>query len=219
MTERRAYRREPEDRRRDALVAATLDLVAEGGLQAATVRAIADRAGVTPGLIRHYFQTKDDLVAAAYQQLMDGMTRDADSSVASVSRPDPVARLSAFVLASLRPPVVDERAVGLWAGFIHAVRRDPAMRAIHARTYLGFRDQLQALIAGALGRPAADPDMRACAIACNAVIDGLWLEGSALPEGFAPGEVERIGLRAVGAILGMTLPVPETATATTGETA
>jgi hypothetical protein len=45
-----------------------------------------------------------------------------------------------------------------------------------------------------LPRPADEATLRAHAIACNAVIDGLWLEGSALPEAFAPGEVERIGL-------------------------
>jgi hypothetical protein len=29
----------------------------------------------------------------------------------------------------------------------------------------------------------------------------LWLEGSALPDAFAPGELERIGLAAISAIL------------------
>jgi hypothetical protein len=43
------------------------------------------------------------------------------------------------------------------------------------------------------------------AIACNALIDGLWVEGSLLPAAFAPGEVITIGLRSVGAILGVDL--------------
>ncbi len=63
-TLRRAYRRASEETRRADLIAATQELVAEGGSEAATVRAIAARAGVTPGLIRHYFQTKDELTAA-----------------------------------------------------------------------------------------------------------------------------------------------------------
>ena len=69
-----SYRRESEETRRADLIAATQELVAEGGPEAATVRAIAARAGVTPGLIRHYFQTKDELTRAAYATLMDGMT-------------------------------------------------------------------------------------------------------------------------------------------------
>jgi hypothetical protein len=43
------------------------------------------------------------------------------------------------------------------------------------------------------------------AIACNAVIDGLWLEGGALPEAFEPDELTGIALTAVGAILQLDL--------------
>ncbi len=199
MTDRRPYRRETEERRRDDLIAAALDLVSEGGPQAATVRAIAQRAGVTSGLIRHYFSTKEELTRAAYRRLMDRMT--ADSAIVLQDGPaDPAARLAWFVAASISPPVVDPVAVGLWAGFLHGVQRDAAMRDVHAATYLGFRDVLQSLIA-ALPRTASATQLRADAIACNAIIDGLWLEGSVLPEAFAAGEIVDIGLAAVGAIL------------------
>lgn len=201
--ERRKFRREGEERRRDALIAAALDLVAEAGPQAATVRAIADRAGVTPGLIRHYFESKEELTRAAYRALMDRMN-GANEAVLETAPPAPEARLAAFVVASLRPPVVDPVAFGLWAGFIHKVHSDADIRAVHEATYLGYRDRLQLLIAALPG--AADAALlRHQAIACNAVIDGLWLEGSALPEAFGPDELPRIGLASVGAILGTDL--------------
>ena len=153
MSDRRPYRRESEERRRDDLIAAALQLVAEGGPQSATVRAIATRAGVTPGLIRHYFQTKEELTRAAYRRMMDDMTAQSAAVLAVDGPGDPLARLAAFVAASLRPPVIDPVTVGLWAGFLHDVQRDPAMREVHSATYLGFRDMLQALIAD-LPRPA-----------------------------------------------------------------
>lgn len=205
--DRRKFKREGEERRREALITAALDLIAEGGPAAATVRAIADRAGVTPGLIRHYFQTKDDLTRAAYRALMQRMNTD-NAAVLDSAPPDPVARLAAFVAAALRPPVVDPGRMGLWAGFMHQVRQNPDMAAIHAETYLGYRDVLEGLIA-ALPTPLDPAERRRRAIACNGVIDGLWLEGSALPAAFAPGELERIGLDAVGAILGLPLPSPQ----------
>ena len=65
LSDRRRYIRDSEDARRAALVAAVLDLVAEGGIEAATLRAVAARAGVTPGLIRHYFGDKDGLMRVA----------------------------------------------------------------------------------------------------------------------------------------------------------
>ena len=201
--DRKAYRRETEDKRRQALIAATLALVAEGGARAATVRAIADRAGVTAGLIRHYFTSKEDLIAASYRHLMTGMTDDS-AAVLTYAPKDPNARLAAFVAASLRPPVVDSQAVVLWAAFIQETRRNPAMLEIHRQTYLGFRDHLQSLIA-ALPSVAKDMDLRQMAIACNAIIDGLWLEGSTLPDAFAKGELVRIGIKSISAMLGVDL--------------
>lgn len=202
--DRRPYRRQSVDSRREALIAATQALVAEGGARAATVRAIAERAGVTPGLIRHYFGSKDDLTRAAYHALMDGMTDKGTDALEGVGAA-PEERLAAFVAASLRPPVMDRRAVGLWAGYLHNVQNDPALLALHEKGYLRYRDTLQSLIA-ALGRPAETPNrLRRDAIACNAVIDGLWLEGGVLPDGFAPGELVQIGLQSVGALLGVDL--------------
>jgi AcrR family transcriptional regulator len=202
-TLRRAYRRASEETRRADLIAATQELVAEGGSEAATVRAIAARAGVTPGLIRHYFQTKDELTRAAYVSLMDGMTAKGSDALEGVGAL-PEERLAAFVSASLRPPVVDVGSVVLWAGYMHKVRVDPDLRAAHETAYLAYRNILQSLIA-ALPREVTDAQLRADAIACNALIDGLWLEGSILSHTFAPGEIVTIGLRSVGAILGVDL--------------
>lgn len=201
--ERRSFRREPEGKRREALIAAAQSLVAAGGPQAATVRAIAARAGVTAGLIRHYFQTKEDLTRAAYLALMDGMT-SANTAVLDGLADDPELRLAVFVAASLRPPVMAADRLGLWAGFLHSVQQDPALLEAHEQGYLSYRDQVQRLIA-ALNRPATPAQLRSEAIACNAVIDGLWLEGSLIPHAFGDHELPRIGLASIGAILGIDL--------------
>jgi TetR/AcrR family transcriptional regulator, transcriptional repressor of bet genes len=200
---RRHYRRESEESRRSALISATQTLVAEGGPEAATVRAIAERAGVTPGLIRHYFQSKDELTRAAYRALMDGMTSKGSDAIEGVGA-KPEERLAAFVAASLRPPVMEAGAVVLWAGYMHKVRSDPELLAVHEAGYMAYRDILESLIA-ALQREIKPGQLRSEAIACNALIDGLWVEGSLLPASFSPGEIVTIGLRSVGAILGADL--------------
>jgi TetR/AcrR family transcriptional regulator, transcriptional repressor of bet genes len=196
---RRPYHRETVDQRRDALIQSALDLMAEGGPEAMTVRAIAARAGTTPGLIRHYFGTKDELIRCAFERFMGHMTQQSLSTIEPVVR-DPVAALAAMICASLRPPVLDGERVRLWAGFLQMVQRHPAMRQTHAATYLGYRDRLQTLIEALPGK--SDPAVaRQLAIACNAVIDGLWLEGATLPDDFAEDEVEGIALAAISAIL------------------
>lgn len=199
--DRRPYARAPEDKRRDDLIAAVLDLVAEGGTDAATVRAIAERAGVTPGMIRHHFGDKDSLMRAAYARMSEAMVSPCVAA-ADAAGDEPARRLSAFLAAALRPPVLDPRSVGVWAAYMHRVRTDPDLRAAHEAGYLNFRDRLQVLIA-ALPAPAIAP--RPAAIALNAMLDGLWIEGSLLPHGFDAGEVERIALSTASRLLGTDL--------------
>ncbi|KIC38207.1 TetR family transcriptional regulator [Ruegeria sp. ANG-R] len=201
----RKFTRESAEYRREALILATLDLIAEMGVRGATVREIAARANVTQGLIRHYFSSKDELVQAAYEHHMNTLT---DQTAASSGEGTALSRLSNFVDASLRPPIVDPSAVALWAGFLNKVQHDPKMQRIHQRTYNYFRDHLETLIVAALrecGRSVEASEAMQLAIACNAVIDGLWLEGGALPDAFAEGQLAQIGLESVSAIIGIPL--------------
>ena len=210
MTGRRAFTHLGEDARRRALIDATLDCIAEGGPQAATVRAIARRAGVTPGLIRHYFTTKEELVVRAHEALMTGLT-ETSASVLDTLPADPLARLAGFVAKAVTPPVADARAVALWAGSMQLVPRDAAMRAVHAATYLDFRNRLEGLIAEALraaGRTADPATTRRLAIAGNALLDGLWIEASVLPEHVESNAARAIAVDTFARLLDIELPAP-----------
>lgn len=204
---RRKFRREGEERRRQDLIEATLDCVAENGLQGATVRAIALRAGVTAGLIRHYFPGKEELLQAAYATIMGRMTDLAKTALATVEE-KPRLRLAAFVGASLVPPVIDVRTFSLWASFIGRAGSDPVLGVAHRAGYLGFRDEVETLVAEVLadaGRQASESELRRHAIAINAIIDGLWVEGCLAGDMFASGELAEIGIGSVEAMLGLSL--------------
>jgi hypothetical protein len=94
--------------------------------------------------------------------------------------------------------------VVLWAGYMHKLRGDSDLLAVHEAAYTAYRDILERLIS-ALPRDVPPEQIRGEAIACNAVIDGLWVEGSLLPHAFAPGEIVALGLKSVGAIVGVDL--------------
>lgn len=207
---RRAFVREAPETRRAALIHAALDLIGESGYRAATTRAIAERAGVTLGLIRHHFHSKEDLISAAYDAHMSAMT---NLSLAPADRADlpPDQRLARVIAANLTPPVMCERNVTLWATFIAQIPNEPAIRATHDRTYLAFRDRLERLIAETLaaeGRSVSADDLRRLATSCNALIDGLWLEGGACPTGFGDDDLAAMGIDRIGVLLGVTLPPP-----------
>ncbi len=195
--------------RRDSLISATLSLIATEGIDAATVRAIAKHADVTPGLIRYYFSTKEDLISAAYKRHMSTLTGASHVSLQSMENAKPAKRLAAFVSASLTPPVADPGSVALWAAFLNRIQNDEKIRMAHKEAYYDFRDRLEVLIGDVFAQ--VGKNVKACelvrlAIASNAVIDGLWLEGGALPDAFKPGEIAEIGLKSIGAIIGVALP-------------
>jgi AcrR family transcriptional regulator len=96
--DQRKFTRELPAQRREQLILAVLSLIARKGVRASTVRDIAQEAGVTQGLIRHYFGSKESLVAAAYDYHMSRMT---DAVWQASDKPGPRARLAAFVISSL----------------------------------------------------------------------------------------------------------------------
>ena len=167
---RQAFTRESADARRADLIEATAAVLAEHGLVGTNVRAICAKAGVSPGLLRHYFDGIDDLVAATYQATSDRMDAIFAAAVAGAGV-DPHARLTAYLTASFRPPVTDPELLGAWTAFWALARSDARMADIHAESYAGYRARLGELLTACGAR-----DAERLAIMLTAMVDGLWLE-------------------------------------------
>src|SRR3954453_22365387 len=60
---------ELEDFRRIQLIEVTIDSLAEVGYVGSTLAQIASRAGVSPGLVAHYFDDKEGLLEASFRTL------------------------------------------------------------------------------------------------------------------------------------------------------
>ena len=201
---RRTFQRAGEAERRQDLISATLDSISEHGLEGATVRDIAARAGVTGGLIRHYFAGKDQMVQAAYREMLATMTKTAVDAMTNAGE-DAHHRLQSFIVANVSPPIADPKALSLWAAFIGRVRSDDELARIHRENYMLFLEILENLVTSLLtshGRQPSQSDCRHLAIAINGLIDGLWLENSLASDLFDEGRLPQIALDAVEALLG-----------------
>src|SRR5215469_2734480 len=62
--------------KKEAILNAMLDLVVERGLHDAPMSAVADRSGASPGVIYHYFPSKDDLIRSLHEKVA-ALKRDA----------------------------------------------------------------------------------------------------------------------------------------------
>ncbi|WP_299867068.1 TetR family transcriptional regulator C-terminal domain-containing protein [uncultured Hoeflea sp.] len=200
---RRTFHREPEAVRQQDLIAATLDSVAELGLAGATVREVSYRAGVTPGLIRRYFDNKERLVAAAYKSFIADLIKAAEAGCGDGPA---LSRLAGLIRASVTAPVADGRTLSIWAAFIGAVHSDPVMAEVHRDGYQAFRDLIERLVAEVMserGVALSAVEIHRHAIVLNALLDGLWIEISMGGDDFSRLDVDRIALDSVATLLGI----------------
>lgn len=205
-----SFRRAPDFDRRADMIEATLDCIADLGIQSTTVRAVAAHAGISNGLIRHHFTSKDNLILAAYRRTIEMMTAPA-LAVLTSDEGTPHERLGRFILASLGGPVADPRMLSLWATFISQIHHNPDFAQAHRDGYLTFRRATETLIVDVLAAEGRTPDRQErerLGIAFNALIDGLWLEGCLSAEEIDEALQVEIGFRSVESLLGIRLADP-----------
>lgn len=165
--------------RRAQIIAATIDVVAERGVEGLTHRAVADRAGVPLGSTTYYFATLDDMLIAALQQATRHYRRQVRMRT-SRFRPgdDLVEMLTDLLVAYLRPRRRSETIVE-YEMCLAAMRR-PALRET-ARESL--RVPVDALT------PLTDP---VTAKALAAVIDGILIQSLTAGESPQPEEIAAV---------------------------
>jgi len=161
------------ERRRDAIVDAALSVAQRKGLAATTVRDVAAEMGSSSGLIHHYFETMDDVVAAAFERVAG---RDLDETEALLQDAgDPTAVVRAFL--SSYAPVGEDWAFQLWLDAWAEAARRPALREVSSRLNLAWAAMLERAIRdGAARGDFRSPDPAGAAWRILSVVDGLALQ-------------------------------------------
>lgn len=75
MTDTTEDRRPARGEGKEALVEAAIAILSEDGLAGVTYRSVAERAGVTHGLVRHHFRTLSELLRRAVAEWAEGSRR------------------------------------------------------------------------------------------------------------------------------------------------
>ncbi|MGB6352500.1 MAG: betaine-aldehyde dehydrogenase [Steroidobacteraceae bacterium] len=161
-----------EDTRRRQLVEVTIDSLAELGYVGTTLAQIAVRAGVSPGLVAHYFGDKDGLLDAAFRSLARRVGDHVRARLRQVSTPR--ARIQAVIDANLAPEEFEQRTGTAWLAFWGQVLQVAPLRRVQSvyqqRTLSNLRGSLKRLM------PPDDAQRLAAMIA--AMIDGVWLRAA-----------------------------------------
>lgn len=197
MTSQPAFSRADPDERRQSLIEACARVLAEKGAAGVSVRAICTEAGVSPGLLRHYFGGISEAIAETYRWTGSRIDAALGEAVAAAG-PAPRARLLAYITANFRPPIASPDLLASYVAFWSLTRSDKVVAGVRAEVYGQFRTALEALVRAY--RPDL-PDPRLPAIALTALIDGLWLELSLGNAPFSPEEAEALAGRWLDSLL------------------
>ena len=168
--------------RRRQLIEATIDTIHEVGFANASLQSIARRAGVSPGLVAHYFRDKEGLLEATLRQLSSDLGRSAARRLSQAA--SPYERLLAVVEANLEPAQFDRRIATVWLAFWGQVLHSPRLR----RVQMVYEKRLASNLRHAFRRLVADADAARLAEATAALIDGLWLRATLSVEPSDPDE-------------------------------
>ncbi|MCT9630899.1 transcriptional regulator BetI [Pseudomonas aeruginosa] len=174
--------------RRSQLIHATLEAVDQVGMGDASIALIARLAGVSNGIISHYFQDKNGLLEATMRHLLSALSKAVRERRAALYDDSPRAHLRAIVEGNFDDSQVNGPAMKTWLAFWATSMHQPALRRLQRvndhRLYSNlcyqFRRQLSA------------DDARAAARGLAALIDGLWLRGALTGDAFDTDEALNI---------------------------
>jgi betaine-aldehyde dehydrogenase len=161
-----------EDMRRRQLVEVTIDSLAELGYVGTTLAQIAARAGVSPGLVAHYFGDKDGLLDAAFRALARRVGNQVRARLRQVSTPR--GRIQAVIDANLAPEEFEQRTGTAWLAFWGQVLQVKSLKRVQSvyqqRTLSNLRSSLRKLV--------SPDEAQRLASMIAAMIDGVWLRAA-----------------------------------------
>ncbi len=162
--------------RRRQLIDATIETIHRHGFADTTISRIAGAAGMSSGIISHYFGGKNALLEATMRFLMQELRSDFLARVGKAQTP--IERLEAIVATNFNEEQFTPQVIGAWLSFWSQVPFSEALRRLNMiyfkRLASNLRHELRLL--------TTDQRAEEIATVVAALIDGIWVRS-----GLAPG--------------------------------
>ena len=166
--------------RRSQLIAATLEAVDQVGMGDASIAYIARLAGVSNGIISHYFRDKNGLLEATMRHLMQALGQGVRQRRAALADPSPRAHLRAIIDGNFDASQVSGPAMKTWLAFWASSMHQPSLQRLQR-----INDhRLYSNLCGEFRRVLPHEQARAAARGLAALVDGLWLRSALSGQAF-----------------------------------
>jgi len=196
----RSSTKKPVDERRAEILDVTCDVVVERGFAATRVQDVADRIGVSTGLIHYHFDNKDALLSAAFHHAAQRDLERLERRLAA--EPDAVAKLVRIV--TMDTPEQAEAGWMLWIDAWSEALRNPILRQISQDLDVAWKGLLEAVIVEGVGAGTFTcRDPHGAAWRLTALLDGLAVQVMAHDKAVSRDEMRRWVLHAAALELGV----------------
>ncbi|WP_307104114.1 TetR/AcrR family transcriptional regulator [Arthrobacter globiformis] len=181
--------------RRQEIVGAVCRIIATDGLERASLREVADEAGLAVGSVRHYFDSSDDLLAYSFTAVSDRLLTRLNKAIAGLGpgADDPDTSRAVLTLLGEFLPLDEERALDAcaWLAFRNAARIRPFLAAEADRSHRAVAAVVGQVITRLLHEddPAgadAGPQLVTAAEHLLATLDGLAMHALLQPGWMSP---------------------------------
>ena len=166
------------EQRRRLMARAVWSVTAERGLEAVTLRDVAAEAGVSMGLVQHYFSSKNEMLLYACEHIVElaaeGARADAEGTS---SAPNPGAAIRGIALQTLPLDDDQQAGAGVWLAFLAAASTNPRLAVFMRRALTGTHQVIaeQLRVARSAGTIPNDVDPDTTATELVALITGLMV--------------------------------------------
>src|ERR1700752_4805256 len=141
------FKREAPEKRRADLVQAAIRCLSEGGMSAFKLERIAAEAGVSLGLMSHYFTNKTELLTEVYRAaLYEDVHRKLTELGNGAATGSPADRLCRILDAIIDPEYLKPANLTVWVALWGEIVVNPDLRRAHRALYRSYLQSLADLI-------------------------------------------------------------------------
>ncbi len=174
--------------RQRQLIDATLATINEVGLHYATISQIAKRAGVSTGIISHYFGDKNGLLEATMRDITSKLQLAILERLRHLPQSAAETRLNAIVDANFDETQVHPAVAKAWLDFWASSLHQPGL---HRLQKISSR-RLYSTLTAEFHKELAKESARVAGQGLAALIDGLWLRAALSGAPFDPQQIKTI---------------------------
>ncbi len=167
------YRKDIPEQRKVQLINAAFETIGEVGLASVTMSQVATQAGLSTGIVSHYFGDKEGLLNATMRKILRDLY-DAVATCRAQAEDTPRAQLQAIIAGNFHASQITPKAMRTWLDFWAASMHRPALRRLQRVNDHRLYTHICCQFLRVLPQNAARRSARGLA----AMIDGLWLRGS-----------------------------------------